>query len=139
MNSRYTLSDVPIAKAKSIIFSILSSEEIIKNSVVSIENNDMFDKGIPKPNGLYDLRMGTIDKYQKCQTCNSDIINCQGHFGHIQLAYPIYNICYVKIIHKILQCICMRCSNVLVDIPNLLRRNKPLRLKLILDKIYRIK
>ena len=66
MNSRYTLTeDVPIKTAKSILFSINNSEDIIKNSVVTIENNDLYDKGIPKPNGLYDLRMGTIDKYQK--------------------------------------------------------------------------
>ena len=137
MNSRYTLTeDVPIKKAKSILFSINNSEDIIKNSVVTIENNDLYDKGIPKPNGLYDLRMGTIDKYQKCQTCHGDIINCPGHFGHIKLAHPVYNICYIKVIHKLLQCLCMKCSKIVTKVPeNIMKINKINRLKVVLDKI----
>ena len=46
-------------------------------------------KNYPKVNGLYDLRMGSIDKQYKCQTCNCDIINCTGHHGCIQLKLSV--------------------------------------------------
>ena len=58
--------------------------------------------------------MGSIDKQYKCQTCNCDIINCTGHHGCIQLKYPVYNVHYMKIIFKLLQCICIMCSNILL-------------------------
>ena len=58
MNSRYKLAEqVPVKNAKSVLFSVCCSEDIIKHSVVCIQNNDLYEKGVPKPNGLYDLRM----------------------------------------------------------------------------------
>jgi len=117
MNSRYSFSAAPAGVAKCIKFSILSSDEIAEHSVVKVDSTDLFDKGVPKGNGLYDLRMGTIDKSFTCQTCNCDLINCHGHFGHIKLHKPMFNPSFIKTIYKILQCICMRCSKILV--PNL--------------------
>lgn len=113
MNTRYTPSNVEWKIPKSIQFSILSTEEIKKHSVVKITSTDLFEKNVPKANGLYDLRMGTINRIYRCQTCNEDIINCQGHFGHMELAFPIYNISYLKTVYKILQCVCMNCSSFL--------------------------
>lgn len=116
MNTRYTNCDsVPVEQVKGIQFSILSSDEIRKQSVVHVTSTDLYDKNVPKINGLYDLRMGTTDKSMLCQTCNNDLMNCQGHFGHIDMSFPIYNICYIKQVFKILQCVCMRCSNVLLS------------------------
>jgi len=117
MNSRYSPSSAPYGVAKSVKFSIMSSDEIVDHSVVKVDSTDLFDKGVPKGNGLYDLRMGTIDKLFTCQTCNCDLINCHGHFGHIKLHKPMFNPSFIKSVYKILQCICMRCSKILV--PNL--------------------
>lgn len=113
-NSRFTPSNAQHKDVAGIQFSIMSSEEIVNQSVVLVNHSDLFEKGIPKPNGLYDLRMGTTDKKFNCQTCMSDLINCQGHFGHLVMATPIYNICYMKQMYKILQCVCMRCSELLL-------------------------
>lgn len=116
MNTRYTHCDaIPVKEVKGIQFSILSTDEVRKQSVVHVTSTDLYDKNVPKINGLYDLRMGTTDKSMLCQTCNNDLMNCQGHFGHIDLSVPIYNICYIKQVYKILQCVCMRCSNVLLS------------------------
>lgn len=116
MNTRYTHCDaIPVQEVKGIQFSILSANEIRNQSMVHVTSTDLYDKNIPKINGLYDLRMGTTDKSMLCQTCNNDLMNCQGHFGHIDLILPIYNICYIKQVYKILQCVCMRCSNVLLS------------------------
>lgn len=45
----------------------------------------------PKVNGLMDARMGTIDRNFKCQTCGEGMSECPGHFGHIELAKPVFH------------------------------------------------
>ena len=39
-----------------------------------------------------DPRMGTIDRNFKCQTCGEGMSECPGHFGHIELARPVFHI-----------------------------------------------
>ena len=113
MNSRYASSSARPADVVGIQFGILSKEEIVKQSVVCVHNVDLYDKGEPAEHGLYDLRMGTTSRSNKCATCGCDNINCPGHFGHVELEYPVYNLSYFKNIYKILQCVCMRCSGFL--------------------------
>ena len=86
MNARYKESPAPLKSVREIRFGILGSDEIQSNSVVEITTPEVFEKGLPKVGGLYDLRMGTIDKRLLCQTCNGDVIDCQGHFGHMILS-----------------------------------------------------
>ena len=112
-SDKYISSNAKHGKIKAIQFSLLSNEEIVSSSVVLIEHPDLYEKGVPKSSGLYDLRMGTTDKQYKCQTCNCDVINCPGHFGHITLEEPVYNTLYIKTVYKILQCICIKCSSFL--------------------------
>lgn len=38
-------------------------------SVVQIENEKIYDNGIPTDGGINDLRMGTMDKALRCATC----------------------------------------------------------------------
>lgn len=45
----------------------------------------------PKTGGLMDPRMGTIDRNFKCQTCGEGMSECPGHFGHIELARPVFH------------------------------------------------
>jgi DNA-directed RNA polymerase II subunit RPB1 len=45
----------------------------------------------PKMGGLMDPRMGTIDRNFKCQTCGESMSECPGHFGHIELARPVFH------------------------------------------------
>jgi DNA-directed RNA polymerase II subunit RPB1 len=139
MNTRFTeTDDIEVADVKGIQFSIMSADEIRTHSVVHVTCPDLYDKNVPKMNGLYDLRMGTTDKSMLCETCKSDIINCQGHFGHIELAFPVYNICYIKQVFKILQCVCMRCSNVLLtdDYKKMYTTLKKVRANLRFRRIY---
>ena len=113
MNFKYTESDAPLSSIKSIQFSLLDDEQIKRLSVAEITSYELYDKGCPVVGGLYDLRMGTTDKQFKCQTCNCDVLDCQGHFGHIELCEPIYNILYLKTIYKLVQCVCVNCSRIL--------------------------
>jgi DNA-directed RNA polymerase II subunit RPB1 len=115
MNHKYSMSSAPVGTIKQLQFSIMGGEEIIKHSVVEIVSTDLYNKGYPMHGGLYDLRMGTTDKQYMCQTCKCDVVNCQGHFGHIVFNQPVYNICYFKTVYKIIQVVCMKCSSFLCN------------------------
>ena len=40
----------------------------------------------------------------KCGTCDETMNDCPGHFGHIDLAVPVYHIGFLKTVKKILEC-----------------------------------
>jgi len=96
-------------------FSIMSPEEIRGRSVVEITKHETFDKDVPVIKGLFDIRMGTTEMGRICGTCGQTNINCPGHFGHIELARPIYHYQFMSTISKILKCTCIQCSKLLVN------------------------
>ena len=99
-------------------FSIMSPKEIRDKSVVEVTKHDTFDKDTPVIKGLFDIRMGTTDMGKICGTCNQNNIKCPGHFGHIELARPVYNYHFINMTNKILKCVCFRCSKLLVNKEN---------------------
>ena len=54
--------------------------------------------------------MGCIEKHMKCYTCSENMVNCPGHFGHIELQCPVYHVGFIKMVKKILECICPKCA-----------------------------
>ena len=96
-------------------FSIMSPEEIRKNSVVEITKHETYEKDVPVIKGLFDSRMGTTDMGKVCNTCGLDNKECPGHFGHIELARPVYNYHFIDVIIKILKCICFRCGKLRIN------------------------
>ena len=62
-------------------------------SVAKVEHPEVMDETThrPKIGGLMDPRMGTIDRNFKCQTCGEGMSECSGHFGHIELARPVFH------------------------------------------------
>ena len=102
-------------KVTGVQFSIMSAQEIRERSVVEVTKHDTFDKDTPVIKGLFDIRMGTTDMGKICGTCSQTNIKCPGHFGHIELARPVYNYQFLTTIHKILKCVCYRCSKLLVN------------------------
>ena len=102
---------IPVTK---INFGIMSSDEILKNSCIpddiGITIPESYDNGFPKRNGLSDSRMGVIDNNLICGFCGKDMNLCEGHFGHIKLAEPVFNNCYLPQLKKIIECICINCS-----------------------------
>jgi len=54
--------------------------------------------------------MGTTDRDRVCATCGCDATHCPGHFGHIELAKPVFHPGYVTDIRKVLRCICFECG-----------------------------
>ena len=45
-----------------------------------------------KIGGLADPRLGTNDRAMKCATCAGSMSECPGHFGHIELARPVFHV-----------------------------------------------
>ena len=113
LGHQFSYSAAPIRKVKEVQFGILSPEEIVScllfscvthvdplclafqkaYSVAKIEHPEVIDEATHKlkVGGLNDPRMGTTDRNFKCQTCGEGMAECPGHFGHIELARPVFH------------------------------------------------
>ena len=81
-------------------FSIMGPDEIRNRSVVEVLKNETYEKDIPVSQGLFDLKMGTTEMDRVCTTCGLGNKGCPGHFGHIELAKPIFHYHFMDIIIK---------------------------------------
>lgn len=117
-------------------FGIFSPEEIERRSVVEITNAGTFDGNEPRIGGLFDPRMGVLDNGKTCRSCGQTNHNCPGHFGHYKLARPVYFIQFFPMVLNILECVCIRCSKLLIDknnAKNLLKKRGESRWKSVLN------
>eukprot|EP00005_Dracoamoeba_jomungandri_P005646 CAMPEP_0174262196 /NCGR_PEP_ID=MMETSP0439-20130205/12829_1 /TAXON_ID=0 /ORGANISM="Stereomyxa ramosa, Strain Chinc5" /LENGTH=1899 /DNA_ID=CAMNT_0015346859 /DNA_START=57 /DNA_END=5756 /DNA_ORIENTATION=+ len=113
--ANFTYSSAELKLVKAMQFGIFSPEEIRETSVCKVEFHEGFENGKLKEGGLLDQRMGTIDRHKHCLSCAGTISECPGHFGHIELAKPMFNIGFLKPVVKILRCVCFHCSMLLSD------------------------
>lgn len=110
----------------SLHFSFLTPEDIRQLSSVDVHNQELYlpnPEFKPSPNGVLDLRLGTTTG-EICQTCKKSKEDCPGHFGKIELAFPVYNIGFHSSIIHILKCICKTCSNILLPLSDIEHRLK---------------
>jgi DNA-directed RNA polymerase II subunit RPB1 len=84
-------------------------------SVVKLTVPETYENGRPKDEGVLDLRMGSADKLFPCATCHSNMVECPGHFGHIELAKPMFHYGFISTVHMILQCVCFHCQVLLTS------------------------
>jgi DNA-directed RNA polymerase II subunit RPB1 len=97
-------------------FSVMSPQQILKNSVVEIQTKDTYvNNTTPVLNGLFDPRMGTQEANQRCPTDGHDYFKCPGYFGHMKLARPVFYIQFLNVVYKVLRCVCIKCSKLLID------------------------
>lgn len=83
--------------------------------MLKVESADTYVAGKPKPGGLSDLRLGTMDRGVKCLTDGAGVQDCPGYFGHIELAKPMYHIGFIKTVLRVLRCISYHSSRLLID------------------------
>ena len=107
--------DSDIQPVVGIQFGIFGPEEIEKRSVVEITNTGTYDGNEPRIGGLFDPRMGILDNGKTCRSCGQTNHGCPGHFGHYKLARPVYFIQFFPYILNVLNCVCVRCSKLLID------------------------
>ena len=96
-------------------FSMLSPEEIRKNSVAEITKRDTYINNKPVIGGMFDPRMGVLEPGLICPTDGLTYIDTPGYFGHIELARPVFFIQHIKDIMKICRCVCFKCSKLKIN------------------------
>jgi len=96
-------------------FSMLSPEEIVKNSVAEITSRDTYVNNKPVINGLFDPRMGVLEPGIICPTDGHNYMKTPGYFGHIVMARPVYYIQYLSAILRILRMVCFKCGKLLIS------------------------
>jgi DNA-directed RNA polymerase II subunit RPB1 len=118
MGDEYAFDD-SIQQIERIDFDILGNDEIKSMSAlgngIGITFAELHENNEPKKGGLIDPRLGTCSNDVICATCGFNTTYCVGHFGHIDLAEVVFHIGYLPFVHRTLSCICIRCSNLLVN------------------------
>ena len=116
-------------------FFLMSPDEIEHSlSVMEVKCAELYDSNaipqanvprgkVEKENGLLDLRLGSVERKRRCRTCGmfGGKAGCPGHFGHIDLAVPVFYVMYLSWCKNLLNTICYYCSRLLVD-KDVLRR-----------------
>ena len=100
----------------SIRFGLMNPEEYRDMSATKVITADTYDDdGFPIDMGLMDPRLGVIDPGLECKTCGKHSGQCNGHFGHIELAAPVIHVGFTKLIRRLLRGTCRNCSRLLLD------------------------
>jgi len=130
-------SSAKLRRIAKVQFGVWSPDEIRSASVTKAhrENGLTIPEGVTKyetngPNGrpnfggVNDPRMGTTENKIRCKTCDGTYTgsatgekknDCPGHFGHIDLARPVYHIGFLKEVIFALRCVCFHCSRIMID------------------------
>ena len=89
----FAYSEAPLKTVQEIQFGLFSPEETKNMSVCHIEYPETMDEQRQKPRerGLTDPKLGSIDRAFKCANCGENMTECPGHFGHIELAVPVFH------------------------------------------------
>ncbi|KAK4542806.1 hypothetical protein LTR36_006182 [Oleoguttula mirabilis] len=121
-NYVFPYSSAPLKTVQEIQFGLFSPEEIKNMSVCHIEYPETMDeqRHTPREKGLNDPKLGSIDRGTRCATCNEVPDNCPGHFGHIELAQPVFHVGFVTKIKKVLESVCHNCGKLKADERNVL-------------------
>lgn len=108
-------TDIPLSNIIGVQFSMLSADEIRRNSVVEVKSKETHNGNKPAFDGLFDLRMGPLEPGSICPVDGLTHIDCPGYFGRIELPKPVLFIQHLKEIQECLQCVCLQCSKLLID------------------------
>lgn len=92
-------------------FGVLSPEETLALSVVEVNNPGKDGAGT-----VFDPAMGPITEVN-CKTCLLPADECAGHFGHINLVFPVVNPLFGTKLASILNTTCLKCGTVIKSQP----------------------
>ena len=127
MSDKNSISNlVYYSKVYDLAFYVLSHEEILIDSNVNIINKEIMKADMPASEGLYDPRMGTTDFAWPCHTCGNRKSVCPGHFGSIDLKYPVKSPMFRDELLKWLKITCYNCGEPVVDLKMNVAPNKRL-------------
>lgn len=110
-------SGPPLRDVEYVQFGLFSPEETKRMSVTveGIQYPQSLERGQPKIGGLMDPRQGPMNKLSNnCVTCQQTYNDCPGHFGHIDLARPVFHVGFLSKTVNILRCVCFSCGRLKV-------------------------
>jgi DNA-directed RNA polymerase beta' subunit len=102
------------SEINTIEYYVLGNEENYIDSKVEVNNKELFKGEIPVNNGCYDAALGTTSYSFNCTTCLQKKSKCPGHFGNVELRYPVKNPLFRDAIIKWLKVVCFKCGRLLV-------------------------
>ena len=102
------------AEIRGVSFGLLTDESLASRSVLALSCRKQAAKS--SIDTLSDPRMGTISPEDVCTTCALPPDRCPGHVGHIELCEPVLSAHFLPIIDKVLNCICVACASLLVEL-----------------------
>ena len=112
--------DEIVDRVVSLEFSPIVAENLKKHSVCPVLTSDLYTKNRePKYGGINDSRMGTTDINIHCATCKGSMYECPGHFGHVNLAAPVYNPLFLKWVVMLLNITCCKCFRVYFNLKHI--------------------
>ncbi|MED6135271.1 DNA-directed RNA polymerase II subunit rpb1 [Stylosanthes scabra] len=100
----FPYSPAETEKIRALRFQILSPDDLRRMSVVEIKHGFRW---------LSDPSLGTVDENVDCDTCGADMDHCPGHFGHLELAKPMFHVCFLNTVLAVMRCVCFNCSKIL--------------------------
>ncbi|CAD5229444.1 unnamed protein product [Bursaphelenchus okinawaensis] len=103
---------------ESVRFTTGSAVDIRQISHLQVFNSRLYEDSGGKPTpilfGPLDNRLGTCSKTTNCDTCGQNSTDCVGHFGYMNLEYPVFHVGFFRLIIQVLQCVCKKCSATLL-------------------------
>ena len=98
-------------------FSVADAAGTVARSVVEVTNAALYDAetGAPAALGPLDVRLGRSKEDGDCATCGLGLVDCMGHFGHVQLAVPIFHAGFLRQVLAVLNLVCKQCARLLID------------------------
>ncbi|VDM52864.1 unnamed protein product [Angiostrongylus costaricensis] len=73
---------------------------------IRVTNNQLYEdvpgQWIPAQCGPLDRRLGTLSKTGLCKTCECNLNDCSGHFGYIDLEFPVFHVGFFKLTIQVL-------------------------------------
>lgn len=103
------------SKTADLCFYVLGNDENLIDSNVDVTNKEVLKGDVPMINGIYDSHMGTTDHNYLCGTCGNRKTICPGHFGSIDLKYPVKSPMYRDELLKWLKITCVKCGEPVIN------------------------
>lgn len=100
----------PEAEINRVSFFLMGSEDHARASSCSIITKELFSNDRPIDAGVYALAMGTTSYSYRCKTCQNTRDKCPGHFGSVQLRYPVMNPLFRGEVLRWLRQVCHFCG-----------------------------
>jgi len=107
----------PFGEIGGVQLGMMPPEVIRAESACTVTEPVLHTRGVPKPNGVIDPRMGAVNRFTLCPTCMNMHEVCPTHAGNIKVPYDVPHIAFEsnRALPRWCSIVCFNCSAGLVD------------------------